>query len=290
LRTVRSRTGGGGPAQGRWSLIQQHLSAPLTITQWSVNIAHQLLARHGIVLRETAIAENISRGYPTIYPALKTMEDSGLVRRGMFLAGLGAAQFAMPSAVDLLRSLRTEPQNPEVLFLAATDPANPYGTLLPWPNNQASDPIVEQNAVDVNSSAAISLPSLSRTRGAGVILINGALTAFFRRQNPAVRVFLPESEPDRTRFARDLGEKFAEVAIRRQGRRTGLLIGTINDVPAREHFLARFLEEAGFVNTALGFQMRRVTPIAMHGDEERSHADETAENPGEIDSDVVGTA
>ena len=64
-------------------------------------------------------------GFPTIYPALKTMEDSGWIRRGMFVAGMGAAQFAMPAAVDMLRSLRLEPAKAEVVYLAATDPANP---------------------------------------------------------------------------------------------------------------------------------------------------------------------
>jgi ATP-dependent Lhr-like helicase len=332
LRRLRSRTAGGGPAQGRWSLIRQHVSsepgsaAPITVTQWSANIAQQLLVRHGIVLRETAIAENIPRGYPTIYPALKTMEDRGWVRRGMFVAGLGAAQFAMPSAVDMLRSLRSEPQTPEVLFLAATDPANPYGTLLPWPRkdfDQAETPGLATEAsnspTDVRSTAravaniasaskktgaevrglataassnSISLPSISRTRGAGVILINGELAAFFRRMNPAVRVFLPESEPELTHFARKLSEKFAEVAIRRQGRKTGLLIGSINDVVAREHFLALFLEEAGFVNTTWGFQMRRVTPIAMASDAAKEAADgASADNDAEeIDAEITGTA
>jgi ATP-dependent Lhr-like helicase len=313
LRRLRSRTAGGGPAQGRWSLIRQQVpgseelasvgatspgaAQPITLTQWSANVAQQLLVRHGIVLRETAIAENVSRGYPTIYPALKTMEDSGWVRRGMFVAGLGAAQFAMPSAVDLLRSLRAEPQTPEVLFLAATDPANPYGTLLPWDSSSAG-----QNAAAVGATGipvvanaipaiAVSLPSMSRTRGAGVILINGALAAFFRRQNPAVRVFLPDSEPELTRFARELGKKFAEVAIRRQGRKTGLLIGSINDAPARDHFLARFLEEAGFVNTALGFQMRRVAPIALRA-ELKDTAEESAPDSDndESDSEISGTA
>src|SRR6202043_2592989 len=134
VRRLRSRSG--TPAQGRWSLIRQHLLEPITVTQWSANVAQQLLVRHGIVLRETAIAENIPRGYPTIYPDLKTMEDSGWVRRGMFVAGLGAAQFAMPAAVDMLRSLRSEPEIPESLFLAATDPANLYGTVLPWPRRE----------------------------------------------------------------------------------------------------------------------------------------------------------
>jgi len=291
LRRLRSRTGGGGPAQGRWSLIEQQIAVPLTVTEWSANIAQQLLTRHGIVLRETAIAENIPRGFPTIYPALKTMEESGLVRRGMFVASLGAAQFAMPSAVDMLRSLRAEPQAAEVLFLAATDPANPYGTSLSWPHKEMDESGDAESAstVEANSANSLSQPAMSRTRGAGVILINGTLAAFLRRQNPAVRVFLPESEPEQSQYARQLCKKFAEVAIRRQGRRTGLLIGTINDIPAREHFLARFLEDVGFVNTSLGFQMPRVAPIAMRGAETNELAQGYEnENAGdEIQSDIV---
>jgi ATP-dependent Lhr-like helicase len=279
VRRMRSR--GSTPAQGRWSLIRQIVGAPVTPTEWSANTAQQLLTRYGIVLRETAIAENIPRGYPTIYPALKTMEDSGWVRRGMFVAGLGAAQFAMPAAVDMLRSLRTEPERPEVLFLAATDPANLYGTVLPWPRPREGDPAAtDQNASlssevddtgkqDVSpfaresSAATPSTRTMSRTSGAGVILINGNLVAFLRRRSQEIQVFLPEAEPLRSRFARELAKKLAELAIRRQGRKSGLLIGTINGEPAREHFLARFIEESGFVNTAVGFQMRRMAPAAV---------------------------
>src|SRR5438477_54272 len=71
LRRLRSRKSGGGPAQGRWSPIAPHLAAPISITQWSANIAQQLLTRHGIVMRETAAAENVPRGYNAIYLALK---------------------------------------------------------------------------------------------------------------------------------------------------------------------------------------------------------------------------
>src|ERR1019366_4411514 len=104
---------------------------------------------------------------------------------------------------------------------------------------------------------------MSRTAGCSVVLINGQLAAFLRRRNPAIRVLLPEDEPERTRFARQLAKTLAQVAIRRQTRRSGLLIGEINDAPARDHFLARFLEEAGFVPSPLGFQMRRVAEPPM---------------------------
>jgi len=249
LRRIRSRTSVDAPPQGRWSLVHQRIATALTPTQWSANLAQQLLVRHGLVMRDTAVAESVPGAYNTLYPVLKTMEESGWIRRGMFVAGLGAAQFAMPAAVDMLRNLRNEPPSPETVALAASDPANPYGVILPWPRAEVAEADVPEHH------------GMSRTGGATVILLNGHLAAFLRRRNPAIRVFLPESEPERSHFAHALAQKLADLAIRRQGRRTGLLIGEINATPAREHFLARFLEEAGFVNTALGFQMRRVTPF-----------------------------
>jgi ATP-dependent helicase Lhr and Lhr-like helicase len=298
LRQLRSRKSIGGPAHGRWSLISSHQSQPIGVTQWSANIAQQLLTRHGIVMRETAIAENIPRGYNTIYPALKTLEESGTIRRGMFVAGMGAAQFAATSAVDMLRSLRTEPPKPETIFLAASDPANPYGTLLPWPRgengeNEVNKPDATTNSPDdaqtkstAKSANAKSQDSsarphtMSRTKGAGIILINGVLAAFLRRRNPALQVFLPENEPERTQFARELTKKLAELAVRRQGRRSGLLISDINNEPAREHFLARFLEESGFTASAFGYQMRRITPMVPSQDES---APEETDNDADSD-------
>jgi ATP-dependent helicase Lhr and Lhr-like helicase len=252
LQRMRSRSSTGAPAQGRWSLIRARVATALTPTQWSANVAQQLLARHGIVMREMAIAENIPGGYATIYPALKIMEESGWIRRGMFVSGMGAAQFGSPGAVDMLRGLRGSPSPPELVYLAASDPANPFGMLLPWPR-------LESESVEVADSAGHH--PMARVSGAGVILINGTLAAFLRRRNPALRVFLPDAEPERSAFARQLARKLADLAIRRRTNRSGLLIGKINDVYAREHFLAPYLQEAGFIDTALGFQMRRVTSI-----------------------------
>jgi ATP-dependent Lhr-like helicase len=302
LRQLRSRKSIGGPAHGRWSLVAAHQSQPIGVTQWSANIAQQLLTRHGIVMRETAIAENIPRGYNTIYPALKTLEESGIIRRGMFVAGMGAAQFAATSAVDMLRSLRTEPPKPETIFLAASDPSNPYGTLLPWPrgengeggneneSNQSSDAAnsadesqsqrASKSANTKSQDASARPHTMSRTKGAGIILINGVLAAFLRRRNPAIQVFLPENEPERTQFARELSKKLAELAIRRQGRRSGLLISDINAEPAHDHFLSRFLEESGFTPSAFGYQMRRITPMVPQQDDA---ANDTAEADNDDD-------
>ncbi len=243
LRRLRAHSEHGAAGQGRWSLVRQRALETVSPAGWSANMAQQLLARNGIVMRETALAEGVPGGYPVVYPALRKMEESGWIRRGMFVAGMGAAQFAMTGAVDILRTLRAAPEHAETLHLAATDPANPYGALLAWPRDEGE------------------AHGMSRTSGASVVLVNGRLAAFLRRKNPAIRAFLPESEPERSTMARETARKLAEVAIRRQGRKSGLLIGEIDGAPAREHFLARFLEEAGFVATANGYQMRRVAPI-----------------------------
>src|SRR5579871_463555 len=260
VRRLRNRKSGDGILAGRWSLLRARWSPAITATEWSANMAQQLLTRYGIVTRETAIAENIPGGYNTIYPALRIMEESGFIRRGMFVAGLGAAQFAMPGAVDMLRSLRTGPAEPESVIVAASDPANPYGAILPWSQTETSE--------DEKSSPH----AMARAGGALVVLVNGQLAAFLRRKNPSIKVYLPEAEPERSHVAASLARQLAELALQRQAiRRSGLLITQINDAPARQHFLARFLEEAGFSDSAGGYYMRRVAkplPPATDADEE----------------------
>jgi ATP-dependent Lhr-like helicase len=89
------------------------------------------------------------------------------------------------------------------------------------------------------------------------------LVAFFRRRSQEFQVFLPETEPTRSRHARELAGQLAQLALLRRGSKSGLLVGTINGEPAREHFLARFLIESGFADSALGFQLRRAAPLAI---------------------------
>jgi len=90
------------------ALAPEGISAPTT-TEASHALALQLLHRYGVLLREHLTAENIPGGFSAVYPVLKALEESGRIRRGYFVAGLGATQFALPAAVDLLRQLRTAP-------------------------------------------------------------------------------------------------------------------------------------------------------------------------------------
>jgi ATP-dependent Lhr-like helicase len=206
-------------------------------------MAQQLLTRYGVVFRETAHAENLPGGFSAIYDVMKALEESGKIRRGYFAADLGATQFALPSAVDLLRSLRTqqEPDRPEMLQLAATDPANPYGALLRWPA-----------APDAGSS-------LTRSVGATVILCDGELVAYLRRGNPNVQAFLPEEEPQRSHVMGNLAEFLVKraQALEDEHGRGGMLIATVNGVAVAEHPMARALLDAGFAAGAMGFNVRR---------------------------------
>jgi ATP-dependent Lhr-like helicase len=265
--SFRSRRTTPPTGQGRWAL-QGAAFAPeqdaARATEWRHAIAQQLLNRYGVVFRETAHAENLPGGFSAVYDVLKAMEESGKIRRGYFAADLGATQFAMPAAVDLLRSLReggraqTDPDRLEIVQLAATDPANPYGALMRWP------------------AAADAASSLTRSVGARVILCNGALVAYLRRGNPNIQVFLPEEEPQRSNIAKALAVFFVEHVHRRDEEadpRGGILISTINGLAVSEHWMARFLLDAGFSPGGMGFNVRRgLHPLTGARSESRANA------------------
>jgi ATP-dependent Lhr-like helicase len=229
-----------------------------TATEASHALALQLLNRYGVLLRESVAAENVPGGFSAVYDVLKALEECGRIRRGYFVAGLGATQFALPAAVDLLRQLRTAPppEKPEFVQLAATDPANPYGSVLRWPDL----PVAEE---DSESAPRI----LTRAAYAEVILRNGQLVAWLRRGNPNLLVFLPAEEPERSQVAAGLahflcarGQQTMHAASHQ-----GLLITTINGQPVAAHPMARFLMDAGFHHGPLGMHLRRIPmPVAQH--------------------------
>lgn len=244
LKQFRARSRGGAISQGRWSLVRSRISEEPSVTAWSASVAQQLLLRYGLVMRESAAAEDLPGGFSAFYPALRQMEERGWIRRGMFISGLGGSQFAMNAAVESLRALRS-PAKKTATLLAAVDPANPYGNLLPWPRLAEAE------------EGAPGAHGMSRTSGANVLLVDGDLVAFLRRGNPALKLWLPASPPERDEYGRVAARELASLARRRQSQRSGLIVSEINGKFAREHFFGRFLEEAGFALTALGYQMRR---------------------------------
>ena len=245
-RAFRSRRVAPPSAEGRWSLLAGRVPVPASDTQWSTAMAQQLLMRYGVVTREVAAAEGISGGFGAVYDVLKALEDAGRVRRGYFV-GVGATQFALPPALELLRSLRELPEEPETLIIPATDPANPYGTTLQWPAG------VEESGGR----------GPTRTVGALVVLVNGALAAYVPRGGRQLTVYLPEDEPVRSTTGRALARALARLA--RDENRGGLLLAEINGREPAEHPVAPFLIEAGFNPSAMGFQMLRPALAAGFG-------------------------
>ncbi len=126
-------------AAGRWSLTADLVGRPQDPDQRGPSpterlhaAAGMLLQRYGVLTREAAAGEQTPGGFAALYPVLRAMEEAGKIRRGYFVQGLGGSQFALPGAVDRLRGHRDA--DGSLLALAATDPANPYGSLLTWPD------------------------------------------------------------------------------------------------------------------------------------------------------------
>ncbi len=171
----------GGPPSvaGRWSLLP--LSEP-DATVRGVTTAELLLERYGVVTRGAVMAEGIRGGFSLAYRVLSGFEETGRARRGYFVEGLGAAQFATGATVDRLRSFALEPdphRAPMALTLAATDPANPYGAALPWPAAPTS-PLAEDGKRGHRPG---------RKAGALVVLVDGALALYIERGGKTMLTF-----------------------------------------------------------------------------------------------------
>ncbi len=224
-------------ADGRWTLLG--VTDRPSPTAWAAAISEQLLTRHGIVARDVTTVEPLPGGFSVVYPVLRRLEETGRVRRGYFVAGLGGAQFAQPGAVDLLRAARDTGDEPQVATLAATDPASPYGSLMPWPAWPGGDSL-----------------RASRSAGARVVLVDGHLAAWIARGNRQVLVALPSDEPERSRVGRALARELVRVAHDAPGERRGWLIAEINAVPAATSPVSDYLVEGGFAITSGGLQLR----------------------------------
>jgi ATP-dependent Lhr-like helicase len=178
--------------------------------------------------REAVAAENLPGGFGPLYKVLKQMEEVGQVRRGYFVEGLSGAQFALPAAIDRLRAARLdEPpldgfEQSDVRILAAIDPANPYGALLPWPE-----------AVQ---------PGPKRIAGAWVILVAGKPIVYVAASGKQILTF-PDAVSDE---GNELELALAALPRVPSAGRKRLLIQHIDGLPALESPLREALLAAGF--------------------------------------------
>jgi ATP-dependent Lhr-like helicase len=240
----RSRRLAPPSAAGRWSLVAaaRQGKAP-SPTERAMALAEQLLARHGVLTRQAVLSEAVAGGFATLYPVLKAIEDTGRVRRGYFVAGLGGSQFALPGALDRLRALREAPpaeSDAEGVVLSATDPASPYGAALAWP-------------------AALGGKAM-RAAGTHVVLVDGALAAWMGRGEKEIVTMLPGDEPGRSRVAQALARALAAWTAR--AARHGIAWTLVDGAPVAESPLAAFLKEAGFVPWGTGLRLMPSAPRA----------------------------
>ena len=94
----------------------------------------------------------------------------------------------------------------------------------------------------------------TRTVGATVILVNGALAAHLARGDRQLATFLPEAEPERSKTARAVARVLIDRARSGGDAPRGMLVEEIDGMPATVHPMAPYLTDAGFVAGAMGFQ------------------------------------
>ncbi|HUG85130.1 MAG TPA: helicase-related protein, partial [Euzebya sp.] len=201
---VAARTGP-PTAAGRWSLVADLVGQGTPATQRMAARTAVLLGRHGVVTRDGFVAETSTittshagtpGAFSGVYPVLKAMEEAGRARRGYFVEGLGGAQFALPGAIDRLRALRDPEERPdrepEVLALAAADPAQVYGAALPWP-----DPAGGKGRP-------------RRVAGAHTVTVDGHLVLFLEKGGRSALTFT--DDPDRLAAAAGAAAALVETA------------------------------------------------------------------------------
>ena len=226
-------------AAGRWSALPG-FDGRQASTDWAAFWTEQLLERHGVLTREAVTAEGLEGGFSPIYGVLKALEDAGRIRRGYFVEGLGATQFALPEAVERLRAFRSGEAErsdgsdasamPGSVLLAACDPANLFGAALPWPEH-----------------ANVRRPS--RSVGAYVIIASGRLVGWVSRIEERLLLFTATPE-----LVALVGHTLMSAV--REGRLSPLTIRQINDVTPTESPFTRSLEACGFIGSSKGLVAR----------------------------------
>ena len=208
----------GPPASaGRWSLVSDLLRPAVSGTEYLHATAGALLQRYGVLTREAALAENILGGFAALYPVLRAMEESGKIRRGYFIDGLGGLQFALPGAVDRLRAARED--KPSIVAMAATDPASPFGTSVAWPEHESR---------------------MARVAGAYIVTDGGELRLYLERGGKSL---LTVGDIEVAHLA-----ALAQIAAKVDK----LEIQSVDGAPVKGSRYEGLLREAGFGNTPKG--------------------------------------
>ena len=223
-------------AAGRWSLVEPSATSTTpTVRLHAQSLA--LLERHGVLTREAVASEGIVGGFSAVYPVLRAMEEAGRIRRGYFVDGLGAAQFALVGALDRLRAERDGAEGSDragAYLLAATDPANPFGAALPWPRRDEAD-----------------RRPLQRAAGAYVAIVDGEAAIYLERGGTTLQTLAPADDASVASAAlQALGILVAD------GRAREVVIRKVDGLPVAESPWRDGLLAAGFTPGYRGLVLR----------------------------------
>jgi ATP-dependent Lhr-like helicase len=222
-RFARRRRPGAPQVQGRWSLTAPLFADAPAHGPRMRALCEVLLERYGIVTRETVLAEGVPGGFAGLYGELSNLETLGTARRGYFVEGLGGAQFALPAAIERLRTMRAD-EPAGAVVLAVTDPANPFGATLPWPKREDDD----------------SGRRPARVPGAFVVTLDAEPVLYVERGGKAL---LPLREPN-DEWLRDALEALADAV--RRGRVPRLGLERFDGEPVVGSAVGALLIELGF--------------------------------------------
>ncbi len=187
-RSLLGRVGTiGGPPEvaGRWYCVSDPRLSP---AEQAVAQVSAWLERFGVITRGAVTADGFGGGFAAAYRVLAELETAGKVLRGYVVEGLGGSQFATSATIDQVRDFSDVPDDtawpsgvahPGLVLLSAVDPANPYGSVVAWPEHDTARP--------------------SRAAGALVVLADGVCLAHLSRGGRHLTLFPPTAPQGPTR-------------------------------------------------------------------------------------------
>lgn len=236
---------------GRWSALAP---SGQSSTVQAVALVESLLDRYGVVTRDIALAAGVPGGLSMLYPVLRAMEEAGDLARGMFVEGMGPAQFAQRETVEALRAFArpADASAPASLVaLPADDPACLFGAGIPWPDvawNTAGQ------APAVDSALVAARPS--RREGALVVVADGAPVLWAAPRLKSLLAFSADEKLLEAAVAALVAS--VRAALKREGApaaRRKIVVEHFNGRDVLATPAASWLQSAGLVRLPDGFRL-----------------------------------
>lgn len=236
---------------GRWSALAP---SGQSSTVQAVALVESLLDRYGVVTRDIALAAGVPGGLSMLYPVLKAMEEAGDLARGMFVEGMGPAQFAQRETVEALRAFARPADTSapaSLVALPADDPACLFGVGIPWPE-VVWEAVGEAPAVD----SALVAARPARREGALVVIADGSPVLWAA---PRLKSLLAFSADEKLLEAAVAGlVASVRAALKREGAsaaRRKIVVEHFNGRDVLATPAASWLQSAGLVRLPDGFRL-----------------------------------